>query len=426
MIVQFQLQNFRSFSNSQIFSMRSQSKSVKNKELPNNEILIGEEKFLKSAVLYGGNASGKSNFLRAFGHFAFIIQNSMNFVESGILNLNPYVIDPDSEKKPTEFEVIIYLNNSYYRYGFSADLNGIQEEWLYVKKVKQSKVFHRIANSIEVGDSYKILKDKTFQKTIHKNSLILSKGATFNEAICGILYKYIANTFIVLTPQDNLFRNYSISGLNDTMKFNFILNLLQSADTGIESIVLHNHEVDQFSFQIQNNSGRLETTNPEVIKGMLQQDVKTVRTRTDGSELFTFFSEMESEGTQKLFHLSGILYDCLKEGRPLIIDELDTKFHPLLTKRIIELFQKESTNPKHSQLIFATHDTSLLSKEIFRRDQIWFVEKDRSGSSHLIPLSDYNIRNDLDIRKNYLEGKFGAIPYLGNFDFLNNYTKEYV
>jgi hypothetical protein len=426
MIVQFQLQNFRSFSNSQIFSMRSQSKSVKNKELPNNEILIGEEKFLKSAVLYGGNASGKSNFLRAFGHFAFIIQNSMNFVESGILNLNPYVIDPDSEKKPTEFEVIIYLNNSYYRYGFSADLNGIQEEWLYVKKVKQSKVFHRIANSIEVGDSYKILKDKTFQKTIHKNSLILSKGATFNEAICGILYKYIANTFIVLTPQDNLFRNYSISGLNDTMKFNFILNLLQSADTGIESIVLHNHEVDQFSFQIQNNSGRLETTNPEVIKGMLQQDVKTVRTRTDGSELFTFFSEMESEGTQKLFHLSGILYDCLKEGRPLIIDELDTKFHPLLSKRIIELFQNESTNPKHSQLIFATHDTSLLSKEIFRRDQIWFVEKDRSGSSHLIPLSDYNIRNDLDIRKNYLEGKFGAIPYLGNFDFFNNYTKEYV
>jgi hypothetical protein len=426
MIVQFQLQNFRSFSNSQIFSMRSQSKSVKNKELPNNEILIGEEKFLKSAVLYGGNASGKSNFLRAFGHFAFIIQNSMNFVESGILNLNPYVIDPDSEKKPTEFEVIIYLNNSYYRYGFSADLNGIQEEWLYVKKVKQSKVFHRIANLIEVGDSYKILKDKTFQKTIHKNSLILSKGATFNEAICGILYKYIANTFIVLTPQDNLFRNYSISGLNDTMKFNFILNLLQSADTGIESIVLHNHEVDQFSFQIQNNSGRLETTNPEVIKGMLQQDVKTVRTRTDGSELFTFFSEMESEGTQKLFHLSGILYDCLKEGRPLIIDELDTKFHPLLSKRIIELFQNESTNPKHSQLIFATHDTSLLSKEIFRRDQIWFVEKDRSGSSHLIPLSDYNIRNDLDIRKNYLEGKFGAIPYLGNFDFFNNYTKEYV
>ena len=426
MIVQFQLQNFRSFSDIQIFSMRSQGKSVKNKELPDNEILLGEEKFLKSAVLYGGNASGKSNFLRAFGHFAFIVQNSINFVESGSLNLNPFILDSESENKPTEFEIIIFLNGSYYRYGFSANLNGIVEEWLYVKKVKQSKVFHRNGTLIEVGDTYKILKDKIFQKTIHKNSLVLSKGATFNEAICGILYNYIANTFFVLSPQDILFRNYSITGLNDSVKYSFILNLLQSADTGIESIVLHNHEVDQYSFQIQNNSGKLETNHPEITKGIVQQDVKSVRTRADGSEISTFFSEMESEGTQKLFHLSAILYDCLKEGRALIIDELDTKFHPLLTKKIIELFQKESTNPKYSQLIFATHDTNLLSKEIFRRDQIWFVEKDRSGSSHLIPLSDYNIRNDLDIRKNYLEGKFGAIPYLGKFDYNMNNKKSFV
>lgn len=147
--------------------------------------------------------------------------------------------------------------------------------------------------------------------------------------------------------------------------------------------------------------------------------VKTIHKKFDKEgkqtalEIFDIDSH-ESEGTKKLFSLAGPLMDTLKNGRILFIDEFDARLHPLITYEIIRLFNSNKTNPKNAQIIFATHDTNLLSNKLFRRDQIWFAEKDKGGATHLYSLAEYKVRNDASFENDYIQGKYGAIPFIGD------------
>lgn len=413
MIVQFEFSNFRSFRDEQTFSMLSLARNHKKRELEENLIHLDEKNsLLKSAVLYGANASGKSNFIRALDFFRAVVVNSNYYVENGSFPFDPYLFDPKYKSRPSEFEILFWIRDVYYRYGFTADQSGVKEEWLYLKKQKQSKVFHRKGQNLEdIGDSYRILKDANVKKTVHSKSLLLSRGASFNEEICAAVFSEISDTQGLSGIYDSRYYAFTVNYMKNEEKKSRVLSLLKNADLQIDDISITETEGFAYNVKIQENPS-LEKTVTSV------SEVKSVRILENGEKIELPFPLNESEGTQKFFHLSGPILDTLEKGSVLIIDELDTKLHPLLTRKIIELFHNKETNPKNAQIIFATHDTNLLDKELFRRDQVWFAEKDITGASQIYPLSDFKIRNDISLEKNYISGKYGAIPYLQNLSSL--------
>jgi uncharacterized protein len=408
MIVQFEYSNYRSFKNQQTFSMLASATKLKKRELVSNLISIDKNNnLLKSAVVYGANASGKSNFISAINMFSQIILQSNNIVENSYIQSLPFLYDKESRYGHTKIEITIWVNGLYYQYGFIYSKEAIVEEWLYVKETRVSKVFHRVGQNFDqIGNSYKILKDDKFQKTIHTKSLLLSRGASFNEEICTLVYSNILKLVIISGIHDSIYQDFTIQRLKNQGDKSIILNLLRNADLGIEDIEVKEVEGVTYNIQLKDNSF---VQNKAFLK-----TVNTIRSLDDGTKLETELMTYESEGTKKFFHLTGPILNTLENGNVLIIDELDTKLHPLLTRKIVELFHNPKTNPKNAQLIFTTHDTNLLDRELFRRDQIWFTEKDKNHSSQLYSLSDFKIRNDMDLEKNYIEGKYGAIPYLIN------------
>ena len=409
MIVQFEFSNFRSFKDKQTFSLLSSARSKKKRELEDNLIpLDTNSNLLKSAVVYGANSSGKSNFIKAIEQFKRLVLLSNSLVDSQPLVTETFLFDKGIREKPIRLEMILWIDGQYYQYGFIYSKDSIEEEWLYLKKKRVSKVFHRYGQNLDdIGDSYKILRDDNFKKTIHTKSLILSRGASFNEEICILLYSNIQKLNCISGINDFMYQGFTIQKLKNKKDKANILNLIRNADMGIDDLELTKREGINFNIELKENS--ILQTN----KGFVDE-LNTVRFMDDGTKLEIPFMLHESEGTQKFFHLTGPILDTLENGNILVVDELDTKLHPLLTRKIIELFHNSITNPKNAQIIFATHDTNLLDKELFRRDQIWFTEKDKSGASQLYPLSDFKIRNDMNLEKNYIAGKYGAIPYLRN------------
>ncbi len=265
--------------------------------------------------------------------------------------------------------------------------------------------------------------DSEGNEVFRKNSLFLSTLATFGFGkLSKQLVDSLASIFIISGLGHQGMYNYAGASLANDEKKNYILDFLRYGDTGIEDVDTIDISPDDFPENINNDERRdFEKKNKNKI-------LISIRNKYDENlnpidiEPFSFRLH-ESEGTQKLFELSPFIYDALKNERPIIIDEFDARFHPLLTKRIVELFNSKEN--KESQLIFTTHDTNLLSSNILRRDQVEFVEKDKYGASHLYSLVQFKgIRNTASFEKDYIQGKYGAIPFLGDFSKLFNTDKD--
>jgi len=196
-----------------------------------------------------------------------------------------------------------------------------------------------------------------------------------------------------------------------------IVDLLRESDVGINNVVFEKINVSDADIFPKDMPQELRDFIIKRMKGegeLIKFKSVHLRNCENGAvEEILFDLHEESEGTQKLFRLSGPVIDTLREGKVLVIDEIEARLHTLLTRKLISLFNSPQTNPKHAQLIFATHDTNLLSNQLFRRDQIWFVEKDEEGASHLYSLAELKVRNDASFENDYLKGKYGAIPILG-------------
>ena len=265
--------------------------------------------------------------------------------------------------------------DNQYRYGFEADNSSVHSEWLYQKankkRAKEVELFYREKDSFDIHTKFAVGKELAGKRMVRANALLLSVAAQWNTA----------------TIQ-----------LDDIRMKQRIVEFSRYADLGIENI---------------------EKIDNTIVSTHTQYD-------DEGNEVkaVTFpFRKNESEGTIKYFSLAYPIIDALDNGKRLIIDEFDSKMHPLLTCRIITLFNSKETNPKNAQLIFTTHDTNLLSANIFRRDQIWFTQKDRYGATELYSLAEYKVRNDASFEKDYLSGKYGAIPIVGDLTRLFN-TQE--
>ena len=403
MFIEFTVGNFRSFRERVTFSMLAANITAASasKHLDEDNVFSTPNKLtlLRSAAIYGANASGKSNLIRALEFMRrFVINSSKESQISDPIKTEPFLLDSEHQDKPSFFEVIFIVNDSQYRYGFEADQTKITTEWLYQTpilglKLRERQLFKRAGQDIALSKKF-FTEGKLFLKNTRENALFLSVCAQFNGETSTEITNWLSKLEIISDfTNSNKFSTVDI--LNNGVLKPLVSDFLMRFDLGIVDF-----EID----------GEVKPNN-----FWFGPKIKTHRRKIDTGEKQIFdLDENESEGTKKIFALAGILMFSLKFGTPLIIDELDSKLHLLLTQKIIQLFNSSKTNLFNAQLIFTTHDTNLLSNKIFRRDQIWFTEKDKNESTNLYSLAEYKIRNDASFERAYLEGRFGAVPFIGD------------
>lgn len=390
MLINFTISNYRSIAKEASFSLVASSL----KDLPENTIKTERIELLTTGVVYGPNSAGKSNLLFALDLMKHFILDSHTFLPDQKLEFRPFLFISGMEKIPTAFEIIILVEGVRYRYGFAYNEKEIIEEWLYFSsKEKERVLFKRVKDEISPNTRiFKEAKDNLIEQT-KDNSLFLSVLAVNNGSISGNIMKWFTKCNVLLGTENKKYHEITKHYLQSNEHQPLIVELFKKSDLFINDLVLE--------------EGIIKTVHTLYNSKKEKMGIKKVP-----------LLEIESEGTKKLFDLSGAIIDSILKGKVLFIDELDSSMHTLLTQAVISLFHNKKINSKNAQLIFTTHDTNLLNQELFRRDQIWFAEKEFDENTKIYPLLDYQPRNDTSLEKRYLEGGFGAIPYLGDFNQL--------
>lgn len=419
--------NFLSYKDETVFYMTAAPLKEKNPDLQRFPIFNSPkgEDILKAAAVYGANGGGKSNVLKAFKFFADTVtadkqedfwQNYRN------AHSNPFLLNQNAKGNPTSIELSFVFNSIEYRYGFELLGKTIKQEWLFKTEERETKVFSREGQTFEINGEYKILKELDRNNMVREDALLLTVSAKFNELTARTILEYLNKYYFFDSFEFTSF----LHGSNATRRLEEpqflakLLDLMKKADTGIENIQIRR---ERKSDTQSTGSSEFEAL---LNLFMAKQNIVSSRKVFDDSgnvvKLQEFvFSKFESEGTRKFFDVAAVAIEVLEKGGVLFIDEIDTKFHPLLTKNLIKLFYSQEGNPNNAQLVFTTHDSSLMESDLLRRDQIWLAEKDEFGVSHLTPLNEFKseegkgVRNDEAIGKNYLKGKYGAVPVLTGF-----------
>jgi len=425
MLVNFRVENFKSFKDMTEFSM--EATKLKNLR-ESNTFDVNNVSLLKSAVVYGANASGKSSLLDALNKMRNLIEYSLDIGKTKKYIPQPFSLNSETESKETFFECEFIIDEILYRYGFEIAIDStITKEWLYQKKLqakaRETRLFERELQIITLGTTFKEGKLLIDNDKTRDNALFLTVVAQFNGKISQDILNWFAYCNILSSINSNEFENFSFNQLKDNAFKEKIINLIKKTDVGIYTIESKNLKLDELN--LENNT--LNSIPKEILSKIKEEGIlkiETIHMQYDKDNLFKKFKsfdlEFESDGTQKLLALTAPIIDTLIEGRTLIIDELDNSLHTELVEAIIKLFNSKETNPNNAQLIFTTHDTNLLNQELFRRDQIWFTQKDIYGASELYSLVEYGkgkTRDDLALEKNYLSGKFGAVPHIESLNY---------
>ena len=387
MLVQFSMKNVLSFNEETVLDLSSIPAYKQHKY---NLIHGVQEDYVRFAAIYGANASGKSNLYYGMLMFRDIVINSMNPVveiEDNALKrcYNPFAFEKD--KKPSEYQIIMCDDKYEYKYGFEYNDERILSEWFYRKDYssnRQSTLIERDEEEITVGASIRRECDK-YTDQIPKETLALtffSRLSLKNNVFAGI-YENISQMMIVDTSfyENKRVMEKFLPDVIDNRK-DELIGFLTAIDTGIKDITYEtvDKKVEFFTYHEGRDNGKYK---------------------------LNLYSE--SHGTLKSIIIFILASSAIKNGLAMVVDELNIKLHPLLLKFVIDLFKNEDSK---AQLIYTTHDTTLLDKKFFRRDQVWFVEKDDYGYSSLTALSDFRIRSDASFEKDYLSGVYGGIPTL--------------
>lgn len=424
MLIDFSITNFRSIKEKQVFSMQPIGKV---KELIQNTFSENKKQFLSSCIIYGGNASGKSNLLKAMKALEFLVAQSGEFKNNQkIAPYEPYKLEYLEEEKPVELEInFIAKDKMRYNYAISYNRDAIlQESLFYYPTIKPAKIFSRLKDqNIQVGETLGV-DISNIEEKLFPNQLFLSKSSNENIKSLTIPYTFLTRHFFVHTfhsdrVENDVLRKYTKAIHNDSTGYfkNNVNQVVHLADLGINNITIKENKEEDFKFP--------KELDEKVRENFIKQNKHQIRTNhdvyKDGKvfENIDFAFEQESTGTQKFLALGSIIIDGLSDGDVIVIDELDKSLHPMLTKALINLFHSKKTNPNNAQLIFASHDVSLLSSKIFRRDQIYFAEKNIEGSSRYFSLGEITgVRKGISYEKYYMEGAFGGTPVINEF-FLN-------
>jgi hypothetical protein len=416
MLIEFQVKNYRSFRDHQVLSMVAGRFT---EHIDANTVaaeIPGFDRFLRSSVIYGANAAGKTNLLRALQLMQTLVLNSAAAPPASVLPYDPFKFSKSSRREPSEFVVAFAESGTRYEYGFAFDAERIHEEWLveYVHP-RGRTIFERAFNAKTRKYDWKFsefLKGhrSLWSESTRPNALFLSTAIQLNSKQLLPVFEWFQKRLVVITGFASLNPTLTIKLLESPGGKAKVLPFLQEADLGITGI-----EFTREPMAIQ--PGTIMIGGASLIEQMPGNRVPNLLKiklahAGEGNEQIGMDLSDESAGTQVLFRSAGAWLQVWENGEVLLVDEIDTSLHPLLTRFLISKFHSQSSNPKNAQLIFSTHNTSFLNQDVFRRDQIWFVEKEVDGSSRLYPLTDFSPRNDEVLDNWYLRGRYGALPVL--------------
>jgi AAA15 family ATPase/GTPase len=414
MLIEVRIGNFRSFAEPQTFSLVASSDT----RHPDNCFPFGKRHLLKSAAVFGANASGKSNLIKAIDFIRLFVLHSATRMNVGDeIPVVPFQLNPELRRKESFFEMQFVVGEVRYQYGFTATSKRVQDEWLiaYPKGRPQHLLERRFdleteqtiwAFRGELQREATLLKERT-----RDNGLVLSRGAELNIAPLTTVFLWSRQKMAVLdlsTSPGALIDQTAMRLKDDSTFRERVLRLIRHADLGISDLEV-TEEQHRFNFSATFTAGRLSRQRTPL------HAIRSIHRSPDGEAVRFNFLEAESNGTQRFFALVGPWLDALDQGALLVIDELDCSMHPTLTRKLVELFQTQGANPHGAQLIFSTQDSTLMDLELLRRDQIWIVEKDRAGASRLSSLYDFEEkpRNNEAVQRRYLAGHYGGVPVFG-------------
>ncbi|MGB9927154.1 MAG: AAA family ATPase [Methanosarcina sp.] len=376
--------------------------------LPQNLIKTPKIRLLKSAAIFGANSSGKSNLIKAVFFMHGLVATSHNFNINTEIKTSPYKLNTEYYKSPSSFEIKFIQEGITYKYGFSCDSKKIVDEYLfYAKGKKEYKIFER-TNTKKFSFGVDEKQQEFIKSKVIDNTLYLSRATQLGYQKTKVPYLFLSNLVININPS---WVDYTKKKLHEDPELkNKILEILKKADFGgIENIDIKKEQkpVQRVDFNInQNNESSIQIGNE--FKDFFE--VKFIHKDENGKDI-AFEGTEESEGTNKTLAMLGPLFDIMENGKVAFIDEFDSSLHPKITRLLIMLFHSDR-NKENGQLIFTTHDTTLLDNELFRTDQIYFCSKVPNKYTELSSLLDFDVRQVTDFEKAYLSGRVGGIPFI--------------
>lgn len=394
MFIEFKVSNFWSIHKRQTFSMVASPGT----ELESNLCISDCDlnlRLTRAAVIYGPNAGGKSNLLNALAFMKmFVVSSATQYQQGDKIRTQSFSFDKSSNKEPSEFEITFVKDNIRYQYGFTADTDRIFEEWLFAYPAGHAqKWFSRAYNKKTEEYSWKFSQKffkggKQVSDLTRSNVLFLSNAVKLNNKQLSPIFDWFLQDLMLLDPT-------TAKAYDSTAS----IQLLKT-ETGKKKLL-------QFML----------AADPSIVDIRVEENIPNPKIYLIHSGNVSLELQFESVGTRRLFAYAGHWIYALEHGKTLIVDELDNSLHPLLVRFLIELVCNPKTNKKNAQLIFSTHDTSLLDNELFRRDQIWFVEKDEMNATTLYSLLEFSPRKQEAFGRGYLHGRYGALPYIGEWKF---------
>ncbi len=419
MLLELTIGNFRSIRDDVSLSLLASSLKAGDPSLNENNVFktTGGPKTLRTAVIYGANASGKSNLVQAIAHALWMILHSAGDSQQGAeLPMQPFLLDAESSDEPTFIEFVVHHEGTQYRYGFEATSERIHREWLsYIPpgKRKERELFQRESDDYKIAPGF--AEGEKFKEVTRPNALLLSACAKWAGPVSSEVITAISQVRIGTGLNDAGMMEFTVGMAEDQEKRTIIRKFLRHFDLGFDDFSVERKSIKRDD---------LPTSLPDEVVNVLLMDhynVSTIHQIYDDSEnpigqRTLDLARHESAGTQRLFALAAPIITTLLTGSTLIIDEFDARIHANISRRLIEIFQSPTLNPKGAQLIALTHDTNLLSKDLLRRDQIWFLEKDAREQSILYSLAEFRKRdgkperNDASYEPRYIKGRYGAVP----------------
>lgn len=398
MLIYFKIANYKSIKdpielnfNASSISEHTHSNVIEEEAMP----------LLKSIVMYGPNASGKSKILDAFEFFRwFIINSAIETQRNESINVEPFLLSKETIDKPSFFEASFIIGEIKYRYGFEASKDQVHKEWLLESKAtKEYPVFLRINEDFQI-EKKRFPNADGLEKRTRKNALFLSVASQWNVKKAEQVNEWFANIYSIHGLADEAYKEHTIDLLKTDAFADLINRFVQKVDLGIQNVEYAGISLGEFK------------KDREEIDVFAVHNSFNAKGEIEGQVAFDLY-EKESEGTKKYFNLIGVFISAILESRLVIMDEFDARFHTLLSKSILKLFNSSEIISK-SQLLVASHDTALLDRDLLRRDQIYFVEKNGFGATEITSLVEYKPRKESPYDKNYLDGKYGAIPFIND------------
>jgi uncharacterized protein len=423
MLIEFKVANFRSIREEQTLSLVASNADkelrscIIDHELPG----LAGTRFLRGAAIYGANASGKSNVVKASQFLAGFVTSSATRVEPGEpTGVEPFKLDDHSQSQPSVFEITFVADDVRYVFGCSLSSTRVVEEYLFAYPKGVPQRWYQRAYTGKKSNPYSWVttsanfkSDKSLEEKTRENSLFISVAAQFNHPQLLPIASWFRKNLraIQLSVDDGLIPSFTAESVADPARRESILSLLRSADIGIVDAKVVKRTVKLEQIRAGLPPALLSKLDKGEVRFPPTYDIRLAHRSETGKSVDLPFN-VESAGTRRMFALAGPWIDILENGRTVFVDEIESSLHPVLVRELLKLVLCNESNPKGAQIVFTTHSTALLDSTLLRRDQIWFTEKGPAGSTHLYPLSDFSPRKSEALAKGYLAGRYGAIPFL--------------